>query len=266
MYYATARQMARLDALAIKNGLEIRQMMELAGWQMLNLFRHVKIPKKSKIMIVCGKGNQAGDGLCAGRHLYNSGYKVNFVLVSKNMSPDSVHHLQLVKKMKLSIIYYPNNKNHSSLAPSAAGQARQNLEVCKELYLYPDFKAKAKKIIQSSDIIIDALIGYNLSGAPRKDFKELVKIMNQSKGKIISYDIPTGIDATIGECFSPYIKAWITLSLALAKKAFTKKQTKKHCGRIYIADIGIPSFIYNKIAANSRPPFEKFRSAFVPLD
>ncbi|MDA2936110.1 NAD(P)H-hydrate epimerase [Patescibacteria group bacterium AH-259-L05] len=235
MYYAAAQQMAKLDDLAIKNGLEIRQMMELAGWQMLNLFRHGKIPKKSKIMIVCGKGNQAGDGLCAGRHLANSGYKVNFVLVSKNMSPDSVHHLQLIKKMKLSLIYYPNNK------------------------------AKAKKLIQNSDIIIDALIGYNLSGAPRKDFKELVEFINQSKGKIISYDIPTGIDSTAGECFSPCIKAWITLSLALPKQAFRRKQARKACGKIFVADIGIPSFIYNKIAVHSRPSFERYKNGLVPL-
>lgn len=260
MYYATAKQMAKLDDLAIKNGLEIRQMMELAGWQMLNLFTHIKISKKSKITIVCGKGNQAGDGLCAGRYLYNSGYKVNFVLVAKDMSADSVHHLQLIKKMKLPVIYYPNSKT------------------------------KAKKLIQNSDIIIDALIGYNLSGTPRGKFCELVEIMNQSKNKIISYDIPTGIDSTTGKCFLPCIKAWITLSLALAKKAFVKKRAKNMSGKIFIADIGIPEFIYketlfpalvrknetdvsffahslenNKIAADSRPPFEKYKNGLVPL-
>ena len=235
MYYATAKEMARLDDLAIKNGLEIRQMMELAGWHMLVLFRHLKISQKSRITIVCGKGNQAGDGLCAARHLFNYGYRVNIILLSKTLTPDAAHHLRLIKKMYLPIVCYLNNKT------------------------------KAKKIINNSDILIDALIGYNLSGAPRGDFKEIVELMNQTKKKIIAYDIPTGLDSTTGECFLPCIKTWITLSLGLSKKAFTKKYAQKYCGKIYIADIGIPKFIYNKIAANCRPPFEKYKDGLVPL-
>lgn len=260
MYYATAKQMVKIDDLAIKNGLEIRQMMELAGWQMFVLFSHLKISKKAKITIVCGKGNQAGDGLCAGRHLANLGYTINFVLVSKKMSPDSVHHLQLIKKMTRSVV--PSERSErgiSKLRKTTRGQINS------PIIYYPDFKAKAKKVVHNSDILIDALIGYNLSGAPRKDFKELVEIMNQSKGRIISYDIPTGVEATTGKCFSPCIKAWTTLTLALSKKAFIKKQAKKYCGKIYIADIGIPSFIYNKIASNSRPPFGQYKDGLAPL-
>jgi NAD(P)H-hydrate epimerase len=227
MYYATAKQMSRLDELAVKNGLEIRQMMELAGWQMLVLFRQLKISKKNKITIIIGKGNKGGDGLSAARHLANYGYKVWVILLSKKITLDASHHLQLVNKMKLPIYYYLSNKN------------------------------KIRQIINGSDILVDSLIGYNLQGPPRGIFKEVIEIMNQSKKKIIAYDLPTGFDPTTGECLTPCIKAFATLTLALPKTGFKKTKTKKMCGRIFVGDIGIPDFLYNKIARNSRPRFEK---------
>jgi len=55
MYYATIKEMERLDALAVENGLEIRQMMELAGWHMVRVFRKLGIPQKAKVTVVCGK-------------------------------------------------------------------------------------------------------------------------------------------------------------------------------------------------------------------
>ena len=92
MYYATAKEMERVDELAVQNGLAIEQMMELAGAHILSIFEKLDIDKDQKTVIVCGKGNKGGDGLSAARHLINHGWDVSVVLVSEDIKPDPMHH------------------------------------------------------------------------------------------------------------------------------------------------------------------------------
>jgi len=226
MYYSTEKQMEKLDILAVKYGLQIRQMMELAGWHMVEVFRRLKIQKRKKIVIVVGKGNKGGDGLCAGRHLINQGWKkVLVVLVSRQMSEDTEHHLKLLQKMEVKILLYPRQKR------------------------------KARQEIAKAGILIDSLIGYHLKGAPRRNFKELIELMNAVNKKIIAYDLPSGLDTTTGECLEPCIRAWATLTLALPKRAFKTRAGRVVSGKIFLGDIGIPGFLYDKIASGSRPSF-----------
>lgn len=225
MNYATREEMRRLDRLAVNNGLQIRQMMELASWHILSLFNELEIENKEKVCVVVGKGNKGGDGICAARHLINHGYEVNLMLVSKKLVKDAKHQMSLFEKMQVNKLFYVNNKKH------------------------------AENILSKSDLIIDEMIGYNLEGAPRKNYADIINLVNHSGKKVIAYDIPTGIDATTGECFEPHIKADFTLTLALPKKAFKKRKASSASGRIFLADIGIPSFIYEKISKGIRPRF-----------
>jgi len=227
MYYATEKQMEKLDILAVKYGLQIRQMMELAGWHIVEVFKRLNIQKRSRVVVVVGKGNKGGDGLCAARHLINHGWPVSIVLISKKMSEDAVHQLKLLQKMKA------------------------------EIFLYPRNRVKAVKLIKKGDIIIDSLIGYHLKGAPRGDFKELIELINAVNKKVIAYDIPSGLESTTGACLEPTIRAFVTLTLALPKRAFETKAGEKVSGRIFLGDIGIPDFLYNKIAYKARPIFDE---------
>mgnify|MGYP000212222606 CR=1 FL=1 len=126
-------------------------------------------------------------------------------------------------------------------------------------------KEKAKQKIRECDTLVDALIGYHLQGNPRGNFKEVIKAMNDSEKKIISYDVPSGIDATTGRCFEPCIRASSTLSLAMPKKLFETKEGRHASGEIFVADIGIPDFLYNMISPGSRPRFEDFTFSLAVL-
>lgn len=225
MHFATAKEMAKLDKLATRSGLEIPQMMELAGWRMVSLFTHLRILKNTKVLIICGKGNKGGDGLSAARHLHNHGFTVSVVLVSSVLSQAASHQLRIVKKMRIPVILYPSQKSRSI------------------------------SIIDKSDLIIDALIGYNLEGTPRGVFREIIELINQAGKKVVAYDIPSGIDATTGECFTPCIQAAATMTLALPKKAFLHKKVLRKSGQVFLADIGIPSFLYKMVKRYSRPDF-----------
>jgi NAD(P)H-hydrate epimerase len=240
MYYATAKEMQFLDRIAVENGLTIEQMMELAGWHILPLIKSMGISTRSHVVVVCGTGNKGGDGLCAARHLLNHGYRTTIILLSSNITPEAKHQLDLLHKIDANIILYKNSK-----------QEAKHKEI--------------EKIINSGTLIIDALIGYNLKGAPRDDFAEVIDLINKTRKNVISYDLPTGIDPTTGECFEPYIRAYATLSLALPKKAFTKNKTRQKCGKIYIADIGIPHFLYERVSPNSRPNFGQVNTFFAPI-
>jgi len=103
MQYYTAQQMKKIDMLAVKNGLEIRQMMELAGWHMLDIIKKLKISKAKNILVVSGIGNNGGDALCAARHLSNHGYSIEILLAKSKLKADAFHQMNLLKKMKLPI-------------------------------------------------------------------------------------------------------------------------------------------------------------------
>ena len=84
--------MGRLDRLAISYGLEILQMMELAGFHMISVFRKSRIPKSKKIVILVGVGNKGGDGLSSARHLYNHGWRnITIIMVRRRITKPSAH-------------------------------------------------------------------------------------------------------------------------------------------------------------------------------
>ncbi len=226
MYYSTAKEMEELDELAVEHGLEIRQMMELAGWHMLTLFQQEGIDTTKHIVVVVGKGNKGGDGLSAARHLKNYGYHVSVVLSREDLKPDPLHHLKLLQEMSLDIVNYAEEPED------------------------------AANMISSADVIIDSLIGYHLVGAPHGAISELIELVNTSEAKIVAYDVPSGVDATTGECLNPCITADITLTLALPKQLLQTETGKAKSGTVYLADIGIPAFLYDEIEQGSRPNFE----------
>ncbi|MBI2607866.1 MAG: NAD(P)H-hydrate epimerase [Candidatus Doudnabacteria bacterium] len=225
MYFATAKQMEKLDRLAVDSGLEILQMMELAGWHMAQLFRLLKIPKTAKVAIIVGKGNNGGDGLSAARFLANAGLKVKAILTDPNLNQNAQHHLQLVGNMGIPVLSFRKNK------------------------------LQAAKTIRNADILIDAIFGYHLKGTIENPFAEIIRLINQAPGLTIAYDLPSGLDATTGKCAAECIAASATLSLALPKTAFKTSGDRKLSGKIFVADLGIPKYLYDQIKPGSRPNF-----------
>ena len=226
MHYTT-KEIEELDRVAVAGGLEIRQMMELAGFTMVSVFEKEGVSKENTVVVVCGKGNKGGDGLSAARHLYNHGWKnISVVLADENIKPDPAHHLALLEKMHVPISVY---KEQKALA--------------------------VRKIIKNADIVIDALIGYHLEGAPRGVFATLIKVIRKSTARVIAYDLPSGADATTGECRGVCVKAHVTLTLAIPKKIFETKSGKALSGAVFVADIGIPALFYDTVIPGSRPDF-----------
>lgn len=213
----TSKQMAAVDELMINHyGISLVKMMENAGLGLAMMASKViDYNKNAKIVILVGKGNNGGDGLVAARHLHNFGYDVCVVLSSDSLREVPLQQLNILKKIKVPI------------------------------YLYTIKNNNIKNIINNSNLIVDTLLGYNAKGDPYGTIKELIKLANKSKGKILSVDLPSGLDPDTGKVYEPCIKADFTLTLSYPKKGLLK--ARKYTGELYISYLTIPKELSRKL-------------------
>jgi NAD(P)H-hydrate epimerase len=223
----TAGQMREVDRIAMEEfGLGILQMMENAGRNLALNTIEMLGRAGGQVTILTGAGGNGGGGLCCGRHLHNRGFDVHLVL----------------------------DRNASSLSGAAGTQLR----VLQAAGLNPTPANQAEEAIRQADLVIDALIGYSLRGAPRGRAAKLIELCNQHAGRVLSLDLPSGLDATTAEAPGVVVRPERTLTLALPKTGLRGLP-----GELYLADIGIPPAVYDSIGAPYRAPFD--RDYFVPL-
>ncbi len=103
---------------------------------------------------------------------------------------------------------------------------------------------KGLDFTSAGDLIIDAMIGYSLIGAPTGSAAQLITWANQQNIPILSIDVPSGIDATAGAIYGPTIRATATMTLALPKKGLHLKNALPFVGELYLADISVPPALY----------------------
>lgn len=207
--YLTSEQMSKVDELAVsKYSLTIPQMMENAGKNVARWIADELKPKK--VIVLFGKGNNGGDGLCCARHLKIYGIDVEIVSAFSEGANENVMH---------------------------------QLKILKEMGIIPvkDFKTK------DDDVVVDALLGYNIKGNPEGMFAELIKasnFMRKSGMKVVSYDLPSGLDPDTGEAREPCVESDYTMTLALPKEGLKKAGEK--LGKLFLVNIGIPNELYEK--------------------
>ena len=93
-------------------------------------------------------------------------------------------------------------------------------------------------------LIVDAIIGYSLRGAPRGVMAQLIRKANGHKAPVLSLDVPSGMETTTGNAHDPTIKASATLTLALPKTGFKAPGAAEYLGEVYLADISVPPELY----------------------
>ena len=224
----SVEQMRRVDELAVKHfGVGAVQLMENAGRAVASVAREMVGVRGKTITILCGKGNNGGDGLVAARWLSNWGAQVNIILASH---PDELN---------------PLTKNHYGTATSM----HQNRMTAVD-------NLQWEMALKQSHLLIDGLIGYGLEGDPSGQYAELINLANNSKKKILSIDCPSGLDCDTGEPKKPCIKANVTLTLALPKRGFFLGDAKNYTGKLSVADIGIPHEVYELMGLKSPRIFE----------
>lgn len=232
----TASQMAEVDRIAVDElGLELPQMMEMAGHLLAEVAKKVLgggVAGK-RITVMAGLGNNAGGGLVAARHLVNNGAEVMVVLATHRDGLRDVpsRRLATLEGMGVPIREPSTNRSPLNLAPT--------------------------------DLLVDAVLGYNVDGPPREGFATLITSANSSGAPVLSLDIPSGLDATTGVVYEPCIRGATTLTLALPKTGLAEGVEAGVVNDVFLADIGIPEEVYHRMGISVGNIFRQ--NSIVPL-
>lgn len=169
--------------------------------------KHITIDKS--ICILCGPGNNGADGLAIAR-LLQTKYSKLFVVVPevKNMSEEEKIQFQMVQNLNIEYDYNLPNETY--------------------------------------EVYIDCIFGNGLSRDITGFYKAMIQNVNATHSTIISIDMPSGIDATMGNILGCAIHADYTISLDCYKQGQWLNDGKSHCGKLYLVDIGIPQILHQK--------------------
>ena len=197
----TSRQVAEVDALAQERfGISVEWLMEAAGWQVARFCR-------GRTAVVCGVGNNAGDGLAAARHLHRWG------------------RLSSVSCVDAGRLRGPAAQERDALS-------RLGIDIADELKL------------DGAEVVLDGLFGTGLSRAPEGKFAAWIEAINSSRSRVIAIDVPSGLDADSGLAYAPTVRAHTTVTLGLAKPGLLKGDGPGAAGEVWVADIGVPLEAY----------------------
>jgi NAD(P)H-hydrate epimerase len=176
-----------------------------------------------RVVVLAGGGNMGGTGLCAARHLVNWGVLVEpvFAEVEAEFSFNTRRQSQILK---------------------AAGMIDAGSEATSE--------AMMEQHLHNADLIIDAIAGYGLQGAPTGVGAALVRLVHTAGRPVLALDVPTGVSASTGESFSPAIVATTTLAMDLPKQGVVAAAARAATGELYLTDLGIPRIVYELVGVS----------------
>ncbi len=214
----TREEMRELDRKAIEEykipGIIL---MENAGRNVAEeVLKMLDDPHQAKVAILCGKGNNGGDGFVVARHLHNHSIHVDVFLIARVSDilkdGDAGTNLQILLTMKIPV---------------------------NEIFDIPGVNSILKEL-HNYNILADALFGTGLSGEVREPFKTLIHGVNNLNKPIISVDIPSGLDCNTGKILGAAIKATKTVTFAIAKNGFFLNDGPSYTGKVIVSDISIP--------------------------
>jgi NAD(P)H-hydrate epimerase len=180
------------------------------------------------IRIVCGKGNNGGDGFVIARQLFNRGWPVSVDLAA---DPASLT---------------------GDAATNHTAAARMGIPI-RELN-GPDALAEAATQWQQAAVMVDALLGTGFAGQVREPLAGIINMMNgiagpasvdatgsrQLRPLMVAIDVPSGLDADTGLAGGPAIRADRTITFLAPKLGYQKKTARRYVGRLFVVDIGAP--------------------------
>jgi len=212
----TTDQMREVDRLMVEEfGIELLQMMENAG-RHLARFATVRFmdgnPVGRRVAVLAGSGGNGGGALVAARRLRSWGASVDVWLARPESELSGV-------------------PSHQAGIAGRVGCVLHDVGVPGE----------------GTDVVLDGLVGYSLSGGLSGRSEELAVWANGQGAPVVSLDVPSGLDATTGEGAGTVVSAEATLTLALPKTGLSARGAGAFVGELHLADIGVPPELYARL-------------------
>jgi hydroxyethylthiazole kinase-like uncharacterized protein yjeF len=212
-------QSRRIDRLAIEEysipGIVLMENAAIAAADVASAVLAAGSPRD--VLILCGGGNNGGDGLAVARHLHNRGHRIRlaFTVDPAKYQGDALINYRIALAMRLPT---------EPADPAKIAAARPHL-------------------------LIDAIFGTGLSSAPRPPFAQIAAAVAQTGSPVLAIDIPSGLDSDTGLPQGVAIIANQTITFVAEKKGFAAPQAQRYLGKVTVGDIGCPRELIDRIAA-----------------
>jgi len=206
-------QMQRIDRLAVERyGIPVLLLMENAGRAVAEAVR-LHAPRPIRVIVLCGSGNNGGDGVVAARYLHHWGYRAQ------------------VWWMKNPSLWSGDIGQHYRMAKAQGVR-------------FHAFQEMTASRLRRADVLIDALLGTGTHGEIQGAYRTAIEAIHRAHRSVVAVDIPSGLDADTGKPLGIAVRAKITVTMAAAKKGLMQASARPYVGRLIVADIGIPKPLF----------------------
>lgn len=211
MKVVTAEEMQRIDKKTIEEyGVPGSVLMERAGLAVASRIKEVF--GRKRVLVVSGSGNNGGDGFVVARNLFKEGWDVRVFLTSRpeDLKGDALLQYKITAKFGVPVSPVKELLTHQS------------------------------SLIMKHPIFVDALLGTGISKNVTGQLSEVIRLINKSKIRVISVDIPSGISSDNGQIMGEAVKADYTVTFGLPKRGHLLYPGAQYSGNLFIEDIGFP--------------------------
>jgi NAD(P)H-hydrate epimerase len=219
----TRAQVRRVDQLAIERySMSGLVLMENAGRGVVDVLLQLD-PAPRSVAILCGKGNNAGDGFVIARHLNIRGIRVSALLLApcSDLPGDARANADILAHTDVPMIELADGDAAAQLDQHAAGAAW----------------------------LIDAMLGTGATGEPREPIASAIRWMNASSARRLAVDLPSGLDCDTGRPAAATVRADVTCTFVAMKPGFLQPAAKPYLGDVRIISIGVPPRVVQEATA-----------------
>ena len=228
----TREQARQTDRIAIEQyGIDGLILMENAGrWCAQVAAEMLGCPDGARVLVLCGKGNNGGDGFVMARHLSNWGAEPEVLLLAKTddvlaAGTDASANLGVILNMGIPVVEVP--------APEQVLAALRERQDC--------------------DLIVDGLLGTGARGDVREPFLSAIRAVNDCPRPVLAVDVPSGLDCDTGEPLGEAVRADRTVTFVAGKVGFARPGAQQYTGRVEVAEIGIPRAVLDAVVHGEGP-------------
>jgi NAD(P)H-hydrate epimerase len=220
----TRAQSRELDRRAIEElGIPGLVLMENAGRGCVDVLERIGI--HGPVVILCGKGNNAGDGFVIARHLAIRGHDCRVMLLCdpNELRGDAATNYAILRRVNAPVTDLSSQR--AALLGTRRGEP-----------------SSAPSEIRNAAWLVDALLGTGAQGDPRPPFDSAIDWINDRnpKTRVLAVDIPSGLDCDTGQPAAHTVRADHTCTFAAMKIGFLQPAARAYTGAIHVCDIGIP--------------------------
>lgn len=209
--YSATQVLEHEGEIAEKVGISLYRLMEKAG---SSFFNHVRkmMPGLTNLLVVCGKGNNGGDGFVIARLAYEAGIKVTVYFCSEadELKGDALKAFEKLQKTNISVLYQS------------------------EMQLTPHFLSD-----NNFDLVVDALFGIGYQGDMAEPLATAVNVLNHVDIPVFSVDVPSGLEASTGHVPTTAVIADQTVTFIVAKQGLLSGQAAKHVGELFLSSLSL---------------------------